>query len=786
MLKNGETLLTDQTLIQYTAVNATYAEARAMELSDGQAVWITDKGGGRFTYRAGDYEDLVAADEMTASAGDGRLIFALTSDLTGVTGACLRDDWVDGKPIRSEWWGLDPTGEADASAGLFKFFLASLRMGAYQADGIVLRYGGGRIQPGAFRIDAFIDIDLPDDPVFDIRGAGTHATRLIGSATNLDGVLRIRHLLQAAKGAKSQISDFTIETKAQGCEIGFDFSDRSGGLGNGTTHLLDNILVRAWDINNSWFKYPINFSGNSRLKFMNVAAIGPLDPGMPVNDYSDADTRWKPEIMINVSGCYDAQLHNVIIQGGKYGWYNVQGSSRDESGNRQGQAFISGTADNGGFLQLKLDGPDHGLTVTDPQATSPRKYRVSCPGSYQYHTASITSLFEAGGNYFAVTDIPFDGYAAAHPFRTIIAQDASGEGYGAVNVVINHSQYGIVSILAGQEASANIHRDTHLNCAFRNAYIDGGQQMRFEQILPYNNHYPDEPDATDTTKYPGGASDPAYIADKAVFDNAIIHYPDRMVDYEIVNFSQSTFRNFESRATEHPARTGFLLWNGPLLKAPTSISFEGMKIWGNYETYVDASNLGAFGKEADISLLNIDCSGLLPGATLVHAGPHCRASVVGFEYPDGILHGDADFIISDDQPAPDVNDTALYPGGASDPDYIADLAHHEAFMEEKLLVYSRDDYRAGASIRFVWPSFNVTVPAGGHAEATLPGKLPNGNWIIHAGPYGPGALIGSGMTWSAAAHNGDDIRVNFANQDTFSRSATGNWYFVCSPVVPNA
>ena len=762
LLKDGEELATVESLIQYTAVNKTYAEMRAMTPSDGDAVYLNDNGGGRFKYKAGDYSNLIADDELTTGEGDGRIAVALTADKDGSDGAWIREDWLMGKTVQSWWWLLDPTGVADCSPSLQRFFWASCRMGSYQADGISLTYGAGKIQPGAFSCDSLIDVDLPDEAVFAIHGSGTHATRLIGSATNTDGVLRINHRQTGAKATKCDIIGFTIETKAEGGGVGFDISDRSGGLGNGTTFLVQNVIVRAWDINGSYFNKGVDFSGNSRSKFFNIAVLGPLDPGLPVNDYSANDTRWKPDIMLDTSGCYDVQLHHVIIQGGKYGWYNVQGSTRDASGDRQGQAWITGSADVGGFLRLKLDGADHGLTVSDGTANE-RKYRVSVPGAsdssgtYQYHTARITSVYELNGNHFAETNIPFVSFASAgHPFACIIAQDAAGEGFGASNIVINHAQYGMVSILAGMEASAVIHRDIHLNCAIRGAYIDGGQQLRFENSLVYRNHVPNRPDPAD---YPSGEADQDYIDDLADYNTTLTDvYNSETCDFEFVNIRQVTFRGFECRSSDGNLddlpRTGFRFWNGPNTKAPTSLHFENMKIWGSYAKYIDVSKLGTSGDKAvGIYVTNPDCSGLVSGDTLIHAGEHCeQVRVTGFDYPDGISAGDADFIINDN-------------------------------TNEDVIVLTYGEMSANSGIvRF---SHTVSVGAmavGAIANVDIPNVLPasgNGSYIITGGLTGTAdPLAVAGLGWDVLPDGGTGVRLLLCNNaSSGTRNPDGVWKF---------
>ena len=741
-----------------TALEVTYVIMRAMSPSDGDTVWLNDWGGGRFVFKAGDQSVLVAQDEMTTGEGDGRVAVALTSDKTGATGAWIREDWLAGKVVQSWWWMIPADGIGDASDGVEKFCETFMRIGAYQFDGILLDYGKGELAPGVYNITRKMSVTPARDAVWTLDCGGEQSSILVGSADNLDGVLQINSRGQGAKASKWSISNLTILTKAQGCAFGLDVSDRSGGLGNGTQHVLRNVSIKPWDINQSYFLLPADLSGLSRLKAYACSFTGPLDPGMAVNDYSEDDTRFSPDVLVDCSGGYDQQFHDCIFQGGKIGCRYVQGATRDENGVREGYGQIIGSADVGGFLRLKMNDGDHGVSIGD-------QLRVSAEDSYQYHTANVTDIITEAWGDFILTDIPFTGFTTTGLYSHVIKQGAAGEGLGFVNCVFNHQRVGIFAAFAGQEASAVILRHNHFNCMEKGVHIDGGQGIRYEQGLPYNNHYPNlpNPDAKDGNGdfiYPGAdtaarTASSEYQADLTIYNNAVSEIADRMIDIDLINVRQVNIRNFEMRATEHPSRTFMRVRNGPNVNPASSIYIENGKLWGSAAKAFDFSGLGTAEDPAvGIKLINIDTSGLQSGDVFAHFGPHCReCRATG--HPD-------------------------LPAGVTIIDETDDGA----------LIVSEGDMKQLQTIRFE-VDISTTIAGNGTYNAVVPNKIPHARYLIQAGPVSDNTtdseiLVAEGLVWSAAPHNLDDVRLNINNDFGSSRVIDSKWAFICTPFAANA
>lgn len=723
------------------SLSKTYADIRALSPADGDSVFLLDWGGDTFIFDSSDQSAMVALDEMTVGEGDGRVFIAPTSDKTGASGAWVRKAWLAKEEVQFWWWMPDTTGTTDVTTKATKFVTMALNITSFTFDGITMEIGAGNFGPGAFRVDDIISYAPTRDVVGAIRGEGEHATHIICDAANSNGGLRINQRAAGAKGGKLFVHGLQIMTKSTtGGGVGLDLSDRSGGTGNGTFWTLSNVTVRGWDINASYFDVCADMSGNGRAKLMESSFIGPLDPGMAVNDYSDNDTRFSPTTLLNVSGGYDVQCHNCIFQGGKIGVKYWQGATRDENGNFEGFGLVNAQIQyqSTGTPRLYFDTSyydyaPHGFQVGDT-------VRVSVADRYQYHSATVTEVFGTS----IVVDIPLvtGGTIDTKNERMyVVKQQASGEGLAFFNCVFNHNQVGISALFAGQEASGLMLGWNHFNCVRRGVELDGGQQIRIQWGLPYNNHYPDPND------FAGGATDQAYL-------DAVAEQTDKYIDFDLRNVRQVVMRAPEARATEHPSRTLMRVRNGPNINDPTSFDIETPKIWGSFEKVFDFSELGTSGSKAvGIRIIDPDCSGLASGDVLAHFGPHCeQARVTGHTLPAGVTITD------------ETTDGAL--------------------------IVSEADMKQLQTIRFE-VDINTTITAGGTYNTVVANKIPHSRYLIQAGPVTDAVgdsevLVAEGVVWSATPHNDDDVRLNINNGFGSSRTIDSKWAFICTPFATNA
>ena len=276
-------------------------------------------------------------------------------------------------------------------------------------------------------------------------------------------------------------------------------------------------------------------------------------------------------------------------------------------------------------------------------------------------------------------------------------------------------------LLAGLEASAVQIVRCHSSHRDRGFVIDGGQQLRIEQYLPYGLHY----NATDSIS--------------------------QMVDLTLRNFRQATVLHGEWRQTAHPDRIAILAQDGPVNQTPVSLRVIGPDIAGTYHKFLDCSDLTM----DDVALIDPT----LPLMATTGAGAVAQPDYILAEYGAGVTNGR-------------VSGHTL-PSGVSIVDNTADGA----------TIFSEADMKANSGIvRF---SHTVSVGAmavGAVANVDIPNVLPasgNGSYIITGGLTGTAdPLAVAGLGWDVLPDGGTGVRLLLCNNaSSGTRNPDGVWKF---------